>query len=304
MKRSFQATLLVFCAVMLSLGFAANAGAAGGGFVPGVEGVLAASIPPPGFHYKMHNLYYNADTLTNASGDDVDNGFGLKVFANVNRFLWNTGKKILGADYCAHLIIPFLSVNLDIEKAGISDSDTDIGDISLEPILLGWHFDRWDAAFGFVLNFPTGHYVSTNAANVGNGTFSAMFNLGATYWFDAEKTWSFSALTRTLFYGEQQDTDVTPGSELYIEWGLGKQFEAQKGLLIRPGICGYTYWQLSEDSGGNSTDDLGRVYAAGGEINFFWLNGLYQINARFLQEFGAEDEAEGFKAILTFIKTF
>lgn len=292
------------CVVTISLGFASGARAAGGGFVPGVEGVMAASIPPPGFHYKMHILYYSADTLKDADGNEVPNGFNVDVFASVHRLLWNTGYKFLGADWAIHVIIPFLSVGLDIKAAGISANDAGFGDISLEPLLLGWHGQRWDAAFGLAFNLPTGSYSENNPASCGNNTFSVMLNLGGTFYFDTKKTWSFSALTRTLFYGENSDTKITPGTEMYIEWGLGKEIMAKKDFLVRPGLCGYSYFQLSDDSGTGASSDLGQVHALGAEVNLFWLNGLYQLNLRGLQEFSAQDESEGFKVLLTLIKTF
>ena len=63
-----------------------------------------------------------------------------------------------------------------------------------------------------------------------------------------EKTWSASALTRTLVHTEQEDTDVTPGEEFVVEWGIGRQIPVFKDLVIRPGISGCAYWQIDDDS--------------------------------------------------------
>ncbi|KMY68126.1 hypothetical protein AAU61_07590 [Desulfocarbo indianensis] len=295
----------MFCAFILPLIFSSNAGATGGGgFVPGVEGVMAATMPPPGFHYRMQTLLYDADTLRDKDGNEVPVSFSLKVLANVHRLIWMTGKKFLGADYGVHVIVPLVGVDLELGACQHTESDVGLGDITLEPLLLAWHGERWDAVLGLALNVPTGHFDATAGANCGTGTLSGLLNIGGTYYFDAEKSWSASLLTRTLLYGETKDTDLTPGTELFIEWGVGKQIMAQKGFLVRPGICGYSYWQLSEDDGGGASSDLGQVHALGAEANLFWLNGGYQANLRVLQEFAAEDEAEGFRAILTLTKSF
>jgi len=131
-----------------------------------------------------------------------------------------------------------------------------------------------------------------------------MLTLGATYYLDEKKTWSLSALTRTLINGEQEDTNVTPGSELVVEYGLGKEIAINNNFLMRPGVAGYAYWQLEDDSSngpGTVADQRKQAHAIGGEINFFYIPMLLQLNLRALYEYGAENTAEGsqFVAILT-----
>jgi hypothetical protein len=223
----------------------------------------------------------------------------------VNRLVWITDKKFLGADYGASMIIPVLGVDLEIDAAGISDGDVGLGDIFIEPLILAWHKERVDVALGLGVNLPTGNFDETAPANCGRGTLSGLLTFGATYYFDEAKSWTGSILTRTLVYGEQDDTDITPGSEFFADWGIGKQFAVSKGLLVRPGIAGYSYWQLDEDDIPGGTDEKGQVHAIGAEINLFWLPPhLYQVNLRVLSEFGAEDETEGIKTVLTLTKSF
>jgi hypothetical protein len=42
-----------------------------GHYVNGVEGIKGSSVPGPGFYYRIYNVLYNADTLTDDSGSDV-----------------------------------------------------------------------------------------------------------------------------------------------------------------------------------------------------------------------------------------
>ncbi len=47
--------------------------ALGGGeneYPNGIEGLKAASLPPPGFYYKMYNVLYTADTLADPDGNE------------------------------------------------------------------------------------------------------------------------------------------------------------------------------------------------------------------------------------------
>ncbi|SLM29664.1 conserved hypothetical protein [Desulfamplus magnetovallimortis] len=97
---------------------------------------------------------------------------------------------------------------------------------------------------------------------------------------------------------------MQPGSEFIVDWGIAKEFHASDTLLVRPGLVGFGYWQISEDSGPNVEDDRGSNYAIGGEINLFFLPRLLQFNLRVLQEFGAEDEAESSKIVLSITNAF
>ena len=305
MRKHFKLSFAVVGFICMLLGAVPNAGAAGGGYTPGVEGVMAATVPPPGVHWRMYNVIYEADTLTDNDGNDVPIDFDIEVFATVHRLVWITQQKFLGADFGVHLLVPIVNIDLGIGAFGVSDGATGLGDICLEPIVLAWHKERYDVALGLAMGLPTGDFDATAAANSGIGGVFGMLTLGGTVYFDEAKSWSASILTRSLVYGEQEDTDITPGSEFFFDWGIGKQFPVSKGLLARPGICGYSYWQISDDDGPGTNDDRGQVHAIGAEFNLFWLPPhLWQANIRVLTEFGAEDEAEGTKVALTLTKSF
>ncbi len=155
---------------------------------------------------------------------------------------------------------------------------------------------------------PTGEYDLDKPASPGLGYWSGMLTLGGTVYFDEARSWSFSALTRTLVNGEQDDTDVRPGSEFVVEYGLGKEIPINDKLLVRPGISGCAYWQFEDDSDdgpGTLADERKESYALGAEINFFWLPPtLFQVNLRALREFGAKNTVQGSQFVLTLTKSW
>lgn len=282
-----------------------SAGAAGNHYTPGTEGVTAATVPPPGFHYRQYNIYVDSDTLTDVDGNELDVGFDLTVFAQAHRFVWISNYKLFGADFGMSTIIPIIGTDFNIDDFGIHDSEIGLGDIFIEPLAIGWHGKRYDIGLGLGITLPTGAFDDLEPASCGNGYISGLLTFGGTYYFDQTKSWSISALSRTLVYGEQEDTDVTPGWEFIVDWGIGKEIPISKGLLVRPGVCGYAYWQMDEDDGPGTDDDKGRNYAIGIELNLFWLPPhLYQANLRLLTDFGTEDEAQSDKVIFTLTKSF
>lgn len=278
--------------------------ATGNGYTPGSEGLMGPTLPPPGFHYKQYNIFVQSDELKDSSGDAIDNDFDLNVFAQAHRFIYFTEKKLFGADYGMTFILPVVATDFEIGAAGIHDSEIGIGDIFVEPLVLGWHGPRYDVALGFGAGLPTGSFDRAEPASCGNGYWYGMMTFGATYYLTPDKTWMVSALSRTLTYGEQDDTDKTPGDEFFIDWGIGKEIAVTPKLLVRPGVVGYGYWQLNDDSGPGTTDDHGRNFALGGEINFFWLPRLLQFNLRALQDFNAKDEAETTKIVFSVTASF
>ena len=247
----------VLCLTGTALGF--------GHYTPGVEGINAGSAPPPGFHYSIYNLFYTADTLTDAKGRSMnpDPGFDLSVFAMAHRFTYITDVKILGADYGFDAIVPLVRTDLSIDARGFDDDSFEIGDICVEPLILGWHTPRWDvtAAIGFYA--PTGSSSEPTAA--GKGHWSVMESLGATYYFDDARTTSFSLLTRWLQNGEIRETGVTPGADMVAEYGLGKMFPLSKTSNVSVGLVGYSYSQLDETSGDGPADTRYSGHAVGPE---------------------------------------
>ncbi len=258
MKKTAMVLLISFLISGLGSVFAQETGH----YVNGVEGLKGASLPPPGFYWKLYNAFYTADTMTDKDGDEIDIGFDLTVYALVNRFIWISDMKMLGADYGADIIIPANYTDIKISAKNVEDDKFALGDIMIEPILLSWHGSRYDAAFGFGLYLPTGEYEKSEPASPGKDFWTGMFTLGGTYYFDMEKTWAASILSRYEIHSEEDDLDITPGNDFHFEWGVSKNI----AQVWDVGVVGYCQWQVTDDSGDDTTWDQSvhdRVFAIG-----------------------------------------
>ena len=309
LKNRIWVGALAGCLVMFLGTFSpGNAATSGSHYNYGVEGVLGATAPPPGWHYRMYNLWYNPNELKDNSGNTVPVNFDLNVFASAQRIIHVTNIKILGADYLYDFVIPLVDQDVTINSFSDSQSLT-FGDIEIEPFVLAWHRPRWDAVFGLAVIAPTGHFDGNEPASPGLGYWSGRLTLGGTLYLDEKKTWSASVLTRTLINSEQEDTNVTPGSEFVAEYGIGKDIPVNNSLIVRPGLAGASYWQISDDSdndlrAGIVADHRKQAHAIGAEINLFYLPMLLQMNLRYLQEYGVENGTEDARIVLTLTKSW
>lgn len=274
-----------------------------GHYVNGVEGIRAATLPPPGFYWRLYNVFYQADQLKDKDGGDLDIGFDLNVFAFVSRLVWISEVKILGADYGADLIIPFIYTDVEIDAFGIKEDRFGLGDIALEPFVLAWHGARYDASCAVAAYMPTGDHDEDNPASPGKDFWTVMFTLGGTFYLDAAKTWSASVLARYETHSKKDGSRVTPGDDFHFEWGLGKTL----ARIWDVGLAGYCQWQVTDDS---KPDDVwgkkvrDRVFGIGPEMGVFIPPGKLFVTFRTLWEFDARDRTEGQVMTLTLTKIF
>ena len=182
-------------------------------YVPGLEGIKGSVLPPPGVYYRGYLANYSAD-----KNEALPNGGEVDVTALVNRAVWVTPQKFLGADVVLDTIVPL--VKTDIEINGIAKDDrTGLGNLYASG-LLGWHGERWDAIAGAGWYFGnSGDYSINRIASPAKDYDSLSFTLGGNVKLNKAGDIDFSALG-TYEIPQEDGLD----EELMIEWGLSKSF--------------------------------------------------------------------------------
>ena len=296
MKITKNAVALAALAALLP--FAASAE---GHYVPGVEGIQAASAPPPGMYYLGYLVNYDIDSFrAPGTSDNLPGHNSGTVTALANRFVWMTGQKLLGADYGVEAIVPVMRTSLTINAAGVSDSRTDLGDIYVGPLVLGWHGQQWDAVAAAGVWLDNGS--TSHAASGGKGFKSTMLTGGMTYYFDTAKTISASGLMRFERNGKN-DAGFRHGNQISLEWGVAKNFGA-----VQAGVVGYSQWQVSDDSGVGASRDRSSRHAIGAEVVYPILSaGVFLKGALYKEvraEAGTGAYPKGTLARFTLVKAF
>ena len=269
--------------------------------VSAAQAMDEASMPPPGLYYIGYLYHYRAEdfhlpgTRAKLPGENK-----ARITSTLQRLMWISDWKLLGADYGMEAIVPWTHSKLDFGLYGIKDSVTGLSDSYISPLLLGWHGPRWDTSLGvgtWLNNGSTG-----SLASPGRGYKSWSVNGGGTWYLDEGKSSSISAMLRwERFEGNAQG--YRKGDEAYLEWGAGKRWG-----LVQASVVGYSQWQLSGDQGPGAGRFHNARHAVGGQLSYIFWREKIMLRAAYYKEFHAQAgtglEPQGSLLRLTFIKAF
>jgi hypothetical protein len=268
-------------------------------YVPGIEGIECATLPPPGWYFRDYNVFYLAQRANNGAGHNiVPVGFEALTYANVPRLIFISDVKVLYGNLGGDIVLPLVYNSL---RAGPYDSSRfGIGDFYAESTL-SWHPKQFDigAAVGFWA--PTGDSAKPPTTVAGSGFWTPELTLGVTWHPDEAKTWAVSALNRYEFSTEDRDIPETPGQAWTLEWGVSKKVIKTIDL----GVVGYYQQRVTGSSGPDpSAYPYSRVAAVGPEINVEFPKPMLFVSLRYNYEFMAENRAQGHTVALTLTKRF
>ena len=274
-------------------------------YVPGVEGVKAASLPPPGIYLRDYNVVYASKTLADSQGHSISAADpNATIYANVPRLLWITDMTLLGGSIGFDALLPLQYNSLRVNTPGgqFNEAAFGVGDLFAE-VTWSKHSAHWDFALGYGIWAPIGENSPGLTTDAGNGYWTHMFTAGATFYPDSEKKWSISALNRYEINTQKDGTECRPGNAWTIEGGISRALSKTVDL----GVVGYYQMQTSA-SAGDPTGNLGanrdKVAAIGPEIGVFYPSYTLGWSLRYLYEFMAENRLRGQTVALTITKRF
>ena len=294
-SRLKQAATVLATISCLTFGLSATSHATeggGGAYANGIEGFGAGMLPPPGTYFLNYVNIYSARDFENSY---IPSDFKLNVTANVFRLVHMTKQQVLGGSWGMQVILPV--IYMDATMAGRNQSNTGLGDIVIDPIMLAYHSKNLHYAFGLDIVVPTGEYKSTDLANLGRNywTFEPVF--AATYLNNDGCEASIKLMYD--FNTRNSDTDYRSGQELHADYTLAKKFNA-----LTAGIGGYFYKQVTGDSGSGAGlgDFKGRAFALGPQIKYDYKNMAF--SAKYQHEMLVKNKPEGDKLWFNFMYAF
>lgn len=239
-------TLALLIAATLSLPTLATEG--GGSVYPvGVETNFTGLMLPEGSNALLYYQHYSADRVKDNNGQDNARVAHFKSQADVlalrYSYVW-PGLKLAGANVETRAVLSLPSLELDMRLAkppvDRGGNASGIGDMTLAPLLLGWHGPTLHQMAGMEVILPTGDYDKKRNINAGRNIWQAAALYGFT-WLPGQ--WEASARVRYGINGRNADTDYRSGDELTLEFSGGYKFAPGWSA----GLNGYLYRQVTDD---------------------------------------------------------
>lgn len=286
-KKALLLVPVLMFLLLLSAGSASATEGLRGQYPNGAEDCYAGCVPPPGTYFISYNMYMNWDRAYDYKGNRIygppSEGDG---FATVFRFIKGTGCKILGADWFMHILLPVTYAHAN-GLGGLTPDDGHrwgLGNITINPMILAWHFGDWHFVTGVDINLPAPGW---DKGNVVNG-------LGTGYW-NAQPIFGFTYLNKSGFevgakfmydYNWRNwQTGYKTGQEFHFDTAVAQKFK--NGLLL--GVAGYAWWQITEDKA-RGTDprnafgylddsDKARIFALGPMVRYDYKNMYFLLKA-------------------------
>jgi hypothetical protein len=259
-----------------------------GHYPPGQSGIRGGASPAPGWNFTNFSRVFTNLEVKDAGGETSANRNETR-YANITMIMWTSEKKILNMDYGWAMGIPFATG--DLQASDDQDASFGLGDVLLTPVCLYARRSAWDYQFQLTLWTPSGHFEPGSSSNRGTGYWALVYSLGGAWYPGADrKRWSFSAIARIEQNFEQEDTGITPGDDVVIDWGIGRVVRERWDV----GVSGFATWQLNAQSGGGPGVDTSkyRYYGAGPEASVT-LSPRWSLRLRAHWEFGTRNAIQG-----------
>lgn len=282
--------IIGLAALTLCVAGAARSEEPGGSAYPnGAESIGVAQLPPPGTYLLTYTNYYAADRLNDGDGNSLVPDFSVNAFANIARLVHVTDKTFLGATVAMQAFVPI--VDLDVSVGGASQSKFGIGDMIVNPLILGWKAGDWNLVATVDAFVPTGGYKAGDLANIGRNywTFEPVF--AATY-AQPGGGWEASVKLMYDFNTTNKDTDYRSGQSFHTDAAVA--YTTGKWTY---GLAGYFYHQTTDDEIGGvrvgPDGARGEAAAIGPVVRYVFGN--VPVTAQWQHEFHAENRTQGDK---------
>lgn len=258
--------------------------------VLGSVGLDAGTQPAEGVYAGNRFFYYSANRLRDPQGGlRPVQGLAIDAFANVvgiSGTLKAEGLPYLSAAFAVP--VAWVSTRADVPPTDVAR--TGLGDIFVQPLMVGWRSTRFDAVASYSFYAPTGQL---NRKGLGQPQWTQQLSMGGTLFFDDERAFRLSALASYNIYHQKIGIDITRGDTVQVQGGLG----ARLFQVLDVGLAGYALWQVGDDRGPDLPPALRgareQVFGLGPEIGITIPALRARLTARYEWDLGAKARPEG-----------
>jgi hypothetical protein len=263
--------------------------------LPGLIGLDAGTIAPPGLSVLDRFAAYNADELRDRNGNIVPIGPELRVLSNAVGISYTYRLPQSCTTLSARAAAPVAGLRLNVQDVPAASVDKfGLADIYIQPLEWGCEKDRFEILASYSLYVPTGQFLLAGGKSVSSGNVTHQFSFGGTIYRSKERTSFISALASYELNLRKRNIDITRGDIFQIQGGIGVKRHNQ---VLEMGLAGYALWQVRDDRGADLPPVLSgardRVFGLGPEVAVLIKSINSELRARYEWDIGAQSRFQG-----------
>jgi len=262
--------------------------------LPGLIGLDAGRIPPPGLYAIDRVVWYAADEVRDRSGNRIPVGdLGLLGIANAAGLSYTLQRG--SRSFTATAAAPLARLRLDIHDRPEASFDRfGLADIYIQPARVGWRSERLDLVGSYGLYIPTGTSPLAGGSGLSMGHVTNQFSAGGSIFADRNRTSFLTALVSYDLNLRKRGVDITRGDTLQVQGGAGaRRFNG----VVEAGLAFHALWQVRDDRGADLPRLLqgarDRAYGLGPEIAVLLDAIQSQVRVRYEWGIGARSRPQG-----------
>ena len=239
--------LLVVCAELLLAADSVDAQDLGHK-LPGLIGLEAGKVPPPGLYLIDRVVSYEADELRDRTGMLIPvTDLHLVGRANAVGLSYTIQPPRRRTSFTVTAAAPLARLRLNIHDRPEASFDRfGLADIYIQPALLGWRLEGGDLVASYGLYLPTGTSPLAGGKGLSTGHLTHQFSVGGSIYTNKNRTSFVTALASYDANLRKRRIDITRGDTVNIQGGAGTNLFNR---VVEAGLAFNSLWQVRDDRG-------------------------------------------------------
>jgi len=216
--------------------------------LPGLIGLEAGKVPPPGLYLIDRVVSYEADELRDRRGTLIPVAdLQLLGRANAVGLSYTIQLPRRTTSFTMTAAVPLARLRLNIHDRPEASFDRfGLADIYIQPALLGWRLGRVDLVASYGLYLPTGTSPLAGGKGLSAGHVTHQFSAGGSIYANKNRTSFVTALASYDANLRKRGIDITRGDTLNIQGGAGTNLFNR---VVEAGLAFNSLWQVRADRG-------------------------------------------------------
>jgi hypothetical protein len=264
--------------------------------LPGLIGLDAGKVPPPGLYLIDRVVSYEADELRDRRGMLIPVAdLQLLGRSNASGLSYTIQRPRRTTSLTMTAAAPLTRLRLNVHDRPEASFDRfGLADVYIQPARLGWRLARVDLVAAYGLYLPTGTSPLAGGTGLSTGHITHQFSAGGSLYANKNRASFVTALASYDANLRKRRIDVTRGDTLDIQGGAGTNLFNR---VVETGLAFHSLWQVRADRGADLPVVLrgarDRVFGFGPDVAVMIKAIQSQLRIRYEWDMGVRSRPKG-----------